>query len=101
MQANYEKDHNYLLEGRRALPTHAYVYRDGAGIWHYQIYSRRYKLDPIASQPELKSDEGSETSESQIRAKAEAEVKVMYQAAGWAQPNFSWPASTQNERNGC
>jgi hypothetical protein len=86
--ANVEKDHNYLIEGKQHLPTHARVYKDAHGIWHYVIYCQRHQLDPIAGSDTTK--EGTRDSESEVYAKVEADVRSMYQAAGWGQPSFNW-----------
>jgi len=91
--ANVEKDHNYLIEGKQHLPTHARVYKDAHDIWHYVIYCQQHQLDPIVGSDTTK--EGTRNSESEVCAKVEADVRSMYQAAGWGQPSFNWSPREQ------
>jgi hypothetical protein len=91
--ANVEKDHNYLIEGKQQLPTHARVYKDAHDIWHYVIYCQRHQLDPIVGSDTTK--EGTRNSENEVCTKVEADVRSMYQAAGWGQPSFNWSPREQ------
>lgn len=105
---NYEKGHNYLVEGEQSLPTHAHVYRDSESMWHYAVYCQRHRLDPIfghdpeeaGTESSLESrhdseETGTESSLENVRDRVEAIVKSMYQAAGWGQPSFEWRRGDQ------
>ena len=90
---SYEKGQNYLVEGKQNLPTHAHVYRDATGMWHYAVYCRRHRLDPVVGHDS--EETGTEGSLESVRKKVEAIVKSMYQAAEWGKPSFEWPAAEQ------
>jgi hypothetical protein len=95
LMTNYEKNHNYYVEGRQNLPTHAHVYRDAEGVWHYEIYCQRHRIDPIVGDlSSLPAQTGD--SSNAVRRGVEATVKSMYEAAGWGHPKFLWPEDTQS-----
>lgn len=96
---NYEKNHNYLIESNQSLPTHAHIYKDGNNLWHYVIYRHRYRLDPVlGADPSPVPGGDANASLDTIRTRVEADVKSMYQAAGWGQPQFNWEEEgTKNE----
>lgn len=96
LMTNYEKNHNYYVEGNQNLPTHAHVYRDAEGVWHFEIYCQRHRIDPIVggdvSSLRARTGESSDA----VRRRLEATVKSMYEAAGWGHPKFLWPEDAQS-----
>ena len=93
MITNAEKDRNYLIEGRKAIPTHAHVYLDAADKWHFVIYSDRHRLDPVLKVPENDRTvgTGSVSGRADLESALQTTVEDLYQAAGWGKPHLRWP----------
>jgi len=90
LMTNYEKDHNYIVERKeKDLPTQAYVYQDGKKKWHYVIYCRSHRLDPIVDGPESETPETDQALEP-VQKRIQEIIISMYPRAEWDQTDFHW-----------
>jgi len=96
LMTNYEKDHNYLVQGKeKDLPTQAHVYRDVHGVWHYVIYRRRHRLDPIVDHSAVE-EAGTGKTLTAVQDRVQAIISSMYQEAAWDLPEFRWLTSDRD-----